>query len=78
MLFAVVFIMWGGLLLLTSGGSIGTKDNPGRRAKGKSAITGAVIGIVIILVAMSAINIFLDLFTTCDGDWWNFEPLQCG
>jgi len=68
---AVVFVMWGGFLMLTSGGS------SDRLSRGKKAITAAVIGIVIVLVAMSTINILLDLFTECTGAWWNFEPLEC-
>ena len=71
LLVAVVFIMWGGFLILTSGGS---SDRLGR---GKKSITAAVTGIVIVLVAMSAIKIFLELFTSCEGDWWNFQPLSC-
>ena len=71
LLIAVIFVMWGGFLLLTAGSS------PDRMSQGKKAITNAVIGIVIVLVAMSAINMFLDLFTTCTGRWWDFQPLSC-
>ena len=71
LLIAVVFIMWGGLLILTAGGS------SDRMSKGKKSITAAIFGIVIVLVAMSAIKIFLELFTSCSGDWWNFQPLTC-
>lgn len=71
LIIAVVFVMWGGFLILTAGGS------SERLGKGKKSITYAVVGIVIVLVSMSMIKIFLDLFTDCTGEWWNFEPLSC-
>jgi len=70
-LIAVVSLIWGGLLMLTSGGS---ED---RISKGRKAITAAVIGIVIVLVAIVAINTFIDKFTNCTGSWTNFN-LICG
>lgn len=49
----VLFFLWGGFLLLTSGGS------PNRVEQGKKAITGAVIGLVIILTSVVVINTVL-------------------
>ena len=68
---AVLFILWGGFLILTSGGS------SDRLSRGKKAITAAVIGIVIVLAAWLAVNIFITTFTDCTGDWWDFR-LKCG
>jgi len=68
---AVLFIIWGGFLLLTSGGS------PERISSGKKAITAAIIGFVIVLVAWVAINTFITVFTDCSGDWWKFDSLTC-
>jgi len=67
---AVIFILWGGILLLTSGGS------SERQAKGKKAITAAVIGVVITLGAWMAIDIFITTFTSCGGSWNDFN-LSC-
>lgn len=67
---AVLFILWGGFLILTSGGS------SDRLGKGKKSITAAIVGIVIVLAAWLAINIFITTFTNCGGDWWDFR-LQC-
>ena len=49
----VIFFLWGGFLLLTSGGS------PNRIEQGKKAITGAVIGLVIVLTSVVVINTIL-------------------
>lgn len=49
----VLFFLWGGFLLLTSGGS------PNRIEQGKKAITGAVIGLVIVLTSVVVINVIL-------------------
>jgi len=68
---ATLFILWGGFLLLTSGGS------PERISSGKKAITAAIIGLVIVLVAFIAINTFITIFTSCSGDWWKFDKLTC-
>lgn len=56
----VLFFLWGGFLLLTSSGS------PNRIEQGKKAITGAVVGLVIVLTSVVVINTFLAVFTNCD------------
>jgi hypothetical protein len=68
---AVVFIIWGGILMLTSAGSAD------RIAQGKRAMTAAVIGIVIVLISWVLINTFINVFTNCSGAWWRFESLRC-
>ena len=70
---AVVSIMWGGLLMLTSGGSSSKITNA------KKAITAAVTGIIIVTVAATLISIFIGLFTSCEFHWWDFKnALICG
>ncbi len=49
----VLFFLWGGFLLLTSGGSTT------RIEQGKKAITGAIIGLVIVLTSVVVINTVL-------------------
>lgn len=58
----VLFFLIGGFLLLTSGGS------PGRIEQGKKAITGAIIGLVIVLTSVVVINTFIATFTKCNRD----------
>lgn len=58
----VLFFLWGGFLLLTSGGS------PNRVEQGKKAITGAVIGLVIVLTSVVVVNTFIATFTKCNRD----------
>ena len=41
----------GGLLWMTSGGSVGTKDKPGNTTKARALITAGVIGMFIVLSA---------------------------
>lgn len=52
----VLFFLWGGFLLLTSGGS------PNRVEQGKKAIMGAVIGLVIVLSSVVVIHTFFTFF----------------
>ena len=52
----VLFFLIGGFLLLTSGGS------PNRIEQGKKAITGAVIGLVIVLTSVVVIHTFFTFF----------------
>lgn len=59
----VLFFLIGGFILLTSGGS------PTRVEQGKKAITGAVVGLVIVLISVVVINTFLYWFTDC----WNVQ-----
>ena len=69
---AVISVMWGGVLMLTSGGS------SSRISTGKKAITAAVIGIIIVTVSVSLINGFLGLFTDCQLQWLSFtNALDC-
>lgn len=68
---AVLFVLWGGFLLMTAGGS------PDQITKGRKAITAAVVGILIVLISFLAINTFLDWFTNCTGAWWRLEKITC-
>lgn len=67
----VIFFLWGGFLLLTSGGS------PDRIERGKKAITGAVIGLVIVLTSVVVINVFLDTFTNCEVNLSQIGKVNC-
>ncbi|MBI3089003.1 MAG: hypothetical protein HYY99_01975 [Candidatus Colwellbacteria bacterium] len=58
----VLFFLIGGFLLLTSGGS------PNRIEQGKKAMTGAVIGLVIVLTSVVLINTLIATFTKCNRD----------
>ncbi|OGY62477.1 MAG: hypothetical protein A3G58_01460 [Candidatus Colwellbacteria bacterium RIFCSPLOWO2_12_FULL_46_17] len=69
---AVISIMWGGFLMLTSGG------NSTRISNGKKAITAAVIGIVIVTLSAFLIGVFVELLTDCAFHWWDFgNALVC-
>jgi len=72
MAITVIFVLWGGFTLLTSGGSVD------RIASGKKTITAAIVGLVIILVAWAAVNILITFFTDCSGNWWQFGSFDCG
>ena len=71
----VLFFLIGGFLLLTSGGS------PNRIEQGKKAITGAVIGLVIVLTSVVVIHTFFTFFvkpevcksTLGKGGLWTVE-----
>lgn len=74
----VLFFLWGGFLLLTSGGS------PNRVEQGKKAITGAVIGLVIVLTSVVVIHTFFTFFVksevckstlgpAAEGGFWSVE-----
>lgn len=67
----VLFFLIGGFLLLTSGGS------PNRIEQGKKAITGAVIGLVIVLSSVVVINTFLAVFTNCDVNFKQIGKINC-
>lgn len=56
----VLFFLIGGVILLTSSG------NPTRIEQGKKAITGAVIGLVIVLTSVVLINTLIVTFTKCN------------
>ena len=64
---ATLFLVWGGFVFLTSGGS------PERISSGKKTITAAIIGIVIVLASVFLINVFLTTFTKCD---FNFDTIS--
>ena len=74
----VLFFLIGGFLLLTSGGS------PNRIEQGKRAITGAVVGLVIVLTSVVVIHTFFTFFvdkdvcesklgTAAEGGLWSVE-----
>lgn len=73
----VIFFLWGGFLLLTSGGS------PNRVEQGKKAITGAIVGLVIVLTSVVVIHTFFTVFvdesvcqsTLGGGGFWS---VKCG
>ncbi|MBI2013038.1 MAG: hypothetical protein HYS88_01135 [Candidatus Colwellbacteria bacterium] len=67
----VIFFLWGGFLLLTSGGS------PNRIEQGKKAITGAIVGLVIVLTSVVVINVFLDTFTSCEVNLSQIGKINC-
>jgi hypothetical protein len=67
----VIFFLWGGFLLLTSGGS------PNRVEQGKKAITGAIIGLVIVLTSVVVINTLLDIFTNCEVKLSQIGKINC-
>lgn len=64
---ATLFLVWGGFVFLTSGGS------PERISSGKKTITAAIIGIVIVLASVFLINVFLTTFTKCE---MNFDTIS--
>lgn len=68
---AVVMVLWGGILLMVSGG------NEDRVKRGRKALTGAIVGLVIVLVAWIVINTIITFFTNCSGEWWVLQPLTC-
>lgn len=71
----VLFFLIGGFILLTSGGS------PTRVEQGKKAITGAVVGLVIVLTSVVVIHTFFTVFvkeevcksTLGKGGFWTVE-----
>ena len=54
--FALAFLIIGGLLWITSGGS------PDQITKGKKMITGSIIGIIVILIAFTLIKVVFEVF----------------
>jgi len=54
--FALLFLIIGGVLWITSGGS------PDQITKGKKMITGSIMGIVVILIAFTLIRVVLEVF----------------
>ncbi len=62
----ILFFLIGGFLLLISGGS------PNRIDQGKRAITGAIIGLVIVLTSVVVINAVLQFLI--DPGVCNFDP----
>lgn len=68
---ATVILLWGGFLLMTSGGS------SDRISKGRKAITAAVIGLAIVWIAWLAVNTFISELTNFQGRWWEGPVLNC-
>jgi len=62
-LLAVVYVMYGGILMLTAGGS---ED---RVSKGKNAATSAVVGLFLVLISWLIVNTIITWFTDCKGNW---------
>jgi hypothetical protein len=71
--FVIVVIMTitGGFRLLFQGG------NPEGRQKAKKHITSSIIGLLIVLLSWTGLNIFFTKFTNLQGDWWALERLEC-
>ena len=70
----VLFFLWGGFLFVTSGGSTT------RIEQGKKAITGAVIGLVIVLSSVVIIHTFFKFFvdeTVCKSTLDPFWTVEC-
>jgi hypothetical protein len=70
-LLAVMFVMWGGFLMLTAGGS---ED---KISQGKSAATSAVMGLFLVLISWLIVNTIITWFTNCTGNWSVFGGLKC-
>lgn len=71
---AVAFIIWGGFLLMTAGGS------PERVKRGRDAITAAVIGIVVALGAWLIIDTIVKMLTSGAGlpsDLGPWNKIKC-
>ncbi len=64
---ALLFLVWGGLKMLLSGG------NPEQVKEAKSTITNAIIGFVIILAAYIIINLLVSVLT--NGSVPNIDEL---
>ena len=54
-LIALVFVLWGGGLLMTAGA------NPGHQGRGKSLIYDALIGYILVLLSLFIIDLVLDI-----------------
>jgi hypothetical protein len=67
---AVLVILWGGILIITAGGS---QEN---LARGKSAIQSAIIGLIIVLGSWLIVNTIITVFTNCTG-WHIFGSIRC-
>lgn len=59
---AVLFIAWGGFLMLTSGAS------PGNLAKGQKAVWNAIIGLVIAFASWMIVNTFVIYLINTESD----------
>jgi len=64
-------VLWGGFLMLTSGGDAGKYE------QAKGAVTAAVVGTAIIFLAWGSINFVIMTFTHCTGQWNVFGDLTC-
>lgn len=62
-LLAVVYIMYGGILMLTAGG------DENKISQGKAAATSAVAGLFLVLISWMIVNTIITLFTDCKGNW---------
>ncbi len=55
--FTPILFAWGGITYLTSGGS------PARRENAKKILTGALIGLLIVIFAFVIVKLFVDFFS---------------
>ncbi len=62
-LLAVVYVMYGGILMLTAGGS---ED---KISKGKSAATSAITGLFLVLISWLIVNTIITLLMGCTVNW---------
>lgn len=65
-----IAVIWGGFLIMTSGG------DQGRVTQGRQAITRAVIGAAIVFGSYLIVNTILEIFTDCSG-WQIFGGITC-
>ncbi|PIR97994.1 MAG: hypothetical protein COT89_01960 [Candidatus Colwellbacteria bacterium CG10_big_fil_rev_8_21_14_0_10_42_22] len=54
-----------------------TLGNPDQLNKAKKQITNAIIGLVIVLLSWTIINVIFTTFTKLGGSWWQLHQLEC-
>jgi len=81
--FAPAFFAWGGLMIMTAGGSPlevlegGKKGSPERLSQGKKILEGTAIGVVIVLGAFLIVNTFISLLGLGGSEGIQFGTVQC-
>ena len=69
--FAPIFILWGGITLLTSGGS------EQRAASGKKTLTAALVGMTIALCSFIIVNTFFWMVALSGGEKVDWSNIRC-
>lgn len=75
---ALLFFIYGGIMLLISGGMMGSEQNPGRLIKAKKILNGTIVGIILILSSWLIVNTIIGALTGTypqpgkifQGKWW--------